>query len=126
MAIKNELEKLTQVDIWSLMLFVLYNFQKIPEYSALSELSYVLDQKNLLKLCEYFGGQTIKIPTIDELEQLLYGMLLYQYVDIEKLSEKDALSLIRVDKNHEKTILSSYKCIKNVVSNYDISSRGKL
>ena len=126
MAIKNELEKLKQVDIWSLMLFVLYNFQKIPEYSALSELSYVLDQKNLLKLCEYFGGQTIKIPTIDELEQLLYGMLLYQYVDIEKLSEKDALSLIRVDKNHEKTILSSYKCIKNVVSNYDISSRGKL
>ena len=64
MAIKNELQKLHNIDIWSLMLFVLYNYQKVPEYSSISELAYILDERNLLKLCEYFGGQTIKIPTI--------------------------------------------------------------
>ena len=126
MAIKNELEKLKQDDIWSLMLFVLYIFQKIPEYSALSELAYILDQKNLLKLCEYFGGQTVKIPTIDQLEETVYGMLLYQYIDVEKIPEKDAIELLLRDKSKEKAIKNCYKSLKYVLSNYEISSRGKL
>lgn len=126
MAIINELKKLKQVDIWSLMLFVLYNFQKIPEYSTLSELAYVLDQKNMLKLCEYFGGQTIKIPTIDQLEETLYSMLLYQYIDIEKIDEKEAMSLLRVDKLKEKHIKNCYKSLKHVLANYDISSRNRI
>lgn len=126
MAIKNELEKLKQIDIWSLMLFVLYNFQKIPEYSALSELAYVLDQKNMLRLCEYFGGQTIKIPTIDQLEDTVYAMLLYQYTDIEKVAEQEALSLLRLDKGREKSVIAYYKSLKHVLSNYNITSRGML
>lgn len=126
MAIKNELEKLKQIDIWSLMLFVLYNFQKIPEYSSLSELAYILDQKNLLKLCEYFGGQTITIPTIDQLEETVYGMLLYQYIDVEKIDEKEAFELLRVDKSKEKMIKNCYRSLKYVLSNYEISSRGRI
>ena len=126
MAIKNELEKLKDIDIWSLMLFVLYNFQKIPEYSALSELAYILDQKNLLKLCEYFGGQTITVPTIDQLEETVYGMLLYQYVDVENIPMEEALPLLRVDKTREKEIKSCYKCLKTVLSKYDITARGKI
>lgn len=123
MSIRTELEKLKQVDIWSLMLFVLYNFQKLPEYSALSELAYILDHKNLLKLCEYFGGQTITIPTIDQLEETIYGMLLYQYVDIEKMDEKDAVLLLRVDKSKEKTIKNCYRALKYILSNYELSAR---
>ena len=126
MAIKNELQKLNTVDIWSLMLFVLYNFQKIPEYSAISELAYVLDERNMLKLCEYFGGQTIKIPTIDQLEETLYAMLLYQYVDIEKISFDEAIHLLNVDKSKEKSIKNNYKTLKCVLSNYEISSRNRL
>ena len=123
MAIKRELEKLKQLDIWSLMLFVLYNFQKIPEYSALSELAYILDEKSLLKLCEYFGGQTIRIPTIDQMEETIYGMLLYQYVDIEKIPFEEAVLLLCVDKPKEKAVKNCYKTLKYVLSNYEISSR---
>lgn len=123
MSIKRELEKLNQLDIWSLMLFVLYNLQKTPEYSALSELAYILDEKNLLKLCEYFGGQTIHIPTVDQLEETVYGMLLYQYVDIEKIPFEEAVLLLRVDKLKEKAIKNCYKTLKYVLSNYEISSR---
>ena len=126
MAIKNELQKLKQTDIWSLMLFVLYNFQKIPEYSALSELAYILDEKSLLKLCEYFGGQTIKIPTIDQMEETIYSMLLYQYVDIEKIPMEEAFLLLRLDKSKEKAVKMCYKTLRNVLTNYDISSRGNL
>lgn len=126
MAIKNELQKLKELDIWSLMLFVLYNFQRVPEYSSLSELAYILDKKNLLKLCEYFGGQVIKIPTIDQLEETIYGMLLYQYIDIEKVPEKEALELLRVDKSKEKQIKNCYKSVKYVLTSYELSSRDRI
>lgn len=123
MPIKEELTKLTKIDIWSLMLFVLYNFQKIPEYSGISELAYILDQKNLLKLCEYFGGQTIRIPTIDELRTMLYALLLYQYVNIEKIPEEDAIDLLRVEGSTVKLIKESYVQVKDILSKYQFSNR---
>lgn len=126
MSIKNELKKLKELDIWSLMLFVLYNFQQIPQYSALSELAYILDKKNLLKLCEYFGGQTITIPTIDQLEETIYGMLLYQYIDVENIPENEAIDLLHVDKSKEKAIKTCYKSLKYVLSNYNIKSRNSI
>ena len=124
MPIKQELTKLKKIDIWSLMLFVLYNFQKIPEYSAISELAYVLDEKNMLKLCEYFGGQTLKIPTVDELEITLYAMLLYQYIDIENMQEEDAIASITIDKSLVKSVKSCYTTLKSVLKNYELTSRG--
>lgn len=126
MSIKTELKKLKEIDIWSLMLFVLYNFQKIPEYSTLSELAYIVDEKTLLKLCEYFGGQTITIPTIDQLEETIYAMLLYQYTDIEHIPFEEALLLLRVNKNQEKSIKNCYKTLKYVLSNYEITPRDKI
>lgn len=126
MAIKNELKKLKEIDIWSLMLFVLYNFQKIPEYSTISELAYILDQKNLLKFCEYFGGQVIKVPTIDQVEETILAMLLYQYIDVEKIPEQEAIELLRAEKSKEKAIKNCYRSLKYVLSNYTLSTRDKL
>lgn len=126
MTIKQELQKLKKMDIWSLMLFVLYNFQKIPEYSSISELAYILDEKNLLRLCEYYGGQTIKIPTIDELEVLLYSMLLYQYIDVEKIDKKEAVGLLRQDEEKLKQIKDCYKNLSSVLSKYNITPRSSI
>jgi hypothetical protein len=74
MSIKTELNNLKNMDIYSLLLFTLYQCRKSDEYSSLSELAYILDKQNLLNLCEYFGGLTIQIPTIDELESLLNSL----------------------------------------------------
>ena len=127
MAIRNELNKLHEVDIWSLMLFVLYNFQQVPEYSAISELAYILDKKNLLKLCEYFGGTTLKVPTIQELETVLYAMLLYNYIDREGKNEKEAISLLNMeDKSKLDSVLEYYKSLQQVMKDYQISSRGSI
>lgn len=123
MSIKSELERLKDMDIISLLLFALFKLKESDEYSSLSELSYVLDKKNLLRLCEFFGGCTITIPTIDELETMLGGLLLYQYIDIDKMPVEEAMTL--ADNKHQaKEIKAAYRAIKDVLTDYSISDRG--
>lgn len=124
MSIRSELSKFNETDIWSLLLFVLYKIKDTAEFSAISELAFVLDKKNLLKLCEYFGGCTITIPTVDELESMIYGLLLYQYIDIEGLEFNDALHKLSGTSDQQKA-KKAYRGIKDVLSNYEISSRVK-
>ena len=92
--IRTYIKNLKQTDYYSLILFALYKFNEIPEYSSLSELAYTLDKDNLLNLCEMFGGQTIKIPTVHELESLIYSLLLYQYANIDGMDYRVALETI--------------------------------
>lgn len=125
MNIKNEVSKFSEMDIWSMMLFVLFKVKDIPEYSSLSELCYILDKKNFLKLCEYFGGTTITIPRLEDLEDLLYGLLLYQYVEVENIKLEDALALIDNDKQEKSIIIDSYKKIKSILDSYEFTSRTK-
>lgn len=125
MTIKEELQKLHEPDIWSLLLFVLFKIKDVPEYSGISELAYILDRKNLMKLCEYFGGTTITVPTIDELEMLVYGLLLYQYVSIDGIPESDALSLVAREGVDLKEVRQSYLKIKETLQNYDFVARSR-
>lgn len=126
MSIKKELEKLKDPDLWSLMLFVLYKVKDVPEFSNLSELAYILDKKNMLKLCEYFGGTTITIPTVEELEFLVYGLLLYQYTDIEHIIFEDAVELISKNNVDITKVKTNYHRIKDVLDNYELVSRSRI
>lgn len=123
MGIKNNLEKLKERDVMSLLMFCLYKLVDIPEYSSLSELCYVLDKTNLYNLCEFFGGQTIKIPTLDELESLLYALLLYQYVNIEGKSYDDAIALIGHDSSELRDVKKGYRKLCTVLENYSFAPR---
>lgn len=123
MSIKNDIQTLKEQDIYSLMLFCLYKISSIPEYSSISELIYVLDKPNFLNLCEYFGGQTIKIPTINELYSLVYALLLYQYVQIDKIPYDEALQLIGHKSKELRAVKHNYKVLCDVMSNYNIVSR---
>ncbi len=125
MNIREQLQKLHEPDLWSLLLFALFKMKDIPEYSSISELAYILDRKNLLKLCEYFGGSTIKIPTIEEIETMVYGLLVYQYVNIEGMSLKDALISVSRDSVDIQTVKLSYNKIKDTLSNYDLTARSR-
>lgn len=119
---KEELLKLKDVDIYSLILFALFKLRDVPEYSSLSELAYILDKESLLKLCEYFGGLTLKIPTIDELESLIYSLVLYQYVNLEGMEYTDAINLIGKSKDLRK-IKKDYFSICKILENYSFSGR---
>lgn len=121
MTIKEELNQLKETDVYSMLLFVLYQMKNLPEYSVLSELAYILDKQNLLNLCEYFGGLTIEIPTIDELESLLNSLLMYQYIDIEGLSYNDAVNKIGFNSFDLRKIKKDYSRLSKILENYSFS-----
>ena len=118
MSLKTELNNLKNNDIYSLLLFTLFQCRQTNEYSALSELSYILDETNLLNLLEYFGGMTLTIPTIDELELLLCGLNVFQSVHIEGLTIEDSLLKYVGHKFKIGEIQKAYTQISDVMINY--------
>lgn len=48
-----------------------------PEFSWLPELFSIIGVKNLVTLCKYAGGETIKIPTIEQLDQDIEALQWY-------------------------------------------------
>ena len=118
MSFRENINNLKQPDIYSFLLFVLYQLTGVNEYSSLSELVYVLDKKNFLNLCEFFGGQTITIPTVEEIENLTYAFLVYQYVNMEGLSFKEALDKIPSNDKNTSNIRSTYKAMCEALKDY--------
>lgn len=120
-----ELNNLKSTNIYSLMLFAMYKLINIPEYSTLSELVYILNKDDFLNLCEYFGGTTIKIPTIHELKSLTYALLLYQYVNIDNIDYNEALKLIGHDSNELREVKTNYANLCEVLKNYKFDLNGR-
>lgn len=121
MTIKDELNSLKEVDVYSMLLFVLYKMKDIDEYSLLSELAYVLDKQSLLNLCEYFGGMTLKIPTIDELESLLNSMMIYQYVELEGMSYDEAVAKVGFDSYDLRKVKKDYLKLMKILDTYSFT-----
>jgi hydrogenase maturation factor HypE len=121
MTIKSELTKLKTTDLFSLLLFALYKIKDVDEYSTISELAFVLDKENLLNLCEYFGGITLKIPTIDELESVINSLLVYQYVNIDGYDYKDAIKEIGFDSSQLRQVKKDYNKIVEILKDYSFT-----
>lgn len=81
--IKKNLNNLHLSDIYSLMLFVLFKVQGIPEYALTSELCYLLDGANMTRLLTYFAGRTVTFPTESEMTVVTNALLMYQYINID-------------------------------------------
>lgn len=120
---KEFLNNLKENDVYSLILFSLYKLIAIPEYSSISELAYVLDKDNLLNLCEFFGGQTIKIPTLDELESLIYSLLLIKQSKIDRIPCDEAIKNIPKESYQIKEIKSTYYKLQEILNRYDFKPR---
>jgi len=74
-----------------------FNSKKI----ILPELVYLLDEKSLINLITYFGGESISIPRPSEIKDQLFAILAYYYYDIEGIKDWrkiiDKLDLIYSD-----------------------------
>ncbi len=104
------------------MLFALYKGTDLPEYSTLSQMVYILDKDNLLKFFEYFGGLTIRVPTIDELEVFVYALFLYQQCDIEhRLVEEVCVELKNKGLDVD-AVQQHYSAIKELLKDYNFNS----
>jgi hypothetical protein len=82
-SIKKNLNALHLSDIYSLILFVLFKVQDIPEYAVTSELCYLLDGANMTRLLTYFAGRTVTFPTEAEMTRVTNALLMYQYINID-------------------------------------------
>ena len=123
--INNELDNLKTSDILSFILFALFKLRESNEYSAISELAYILDKENLFRLCEYFGGLTITIPSVSDLETLLTALLVYKNIDIDKVDINEVFDSIQ-DNIDKSDVKKCYLKIRDILTTYNISSRGKL
>lgn len=119
--IRKNLNNLQLSDIYSLMLFLMYKIQDLPEYATLSEICYLLDGSNLTRLLTYFAGRTIKIPTEKEITILTNALLLYQYINIEGNSFAEAQSKIKdVTLKQQDEITKLYLKIIPLIGQYNI------
>ena len=117
-----EVNNLTSNDIYALMLFALYKLNDTSEYSSLSQLSYILDKENLLKLCQFYGGTTIYVPKIEELEDMLNALLMYQKVDIENMDIEEYLKQLKNKIGNTKYVQKNYGVVKDILKNYNFNS----
>lgn len=117
--ILNTLNELSKTDVYSLILFALWKIKEIPEYSTLSELSYILDNNSLLRLLDYYGGTTIKIPTKEEFESLIEALTLYQEVNLEGKDFKESFSQLKLDGVTSKQVKDNYSKIEEILTKYN-------
>lgn len=60
----------------------------VPEYSWLPELFAIIGHEKLIELCKYAGGETLDIPTLEELSDAVESMQWYYDVYIKKSKQK--------------------------------------
>ena len=107
-------------DVYSLLLFALFKLKDDPEYSSISEMAYVLDGKHLFNFLEYFGGTTIKVPTLAEFKVVIESLLLYQYVNIEKIEFNQAVKLLDIPEEATlKEIKTCYAKMVDLLHDYE-------
>jgi hypothetical protein len=99
MSVHKHLDSLNNMQTYTLALFALYNFRQDSGYLVSSELACILDKDNFIKIVQHFGGTTIKIPTIDDINLMVKALLLYEMVDIEGNDFEQTVNTISKDSN---------------------------
>lgn len=123
--VNKKIDSLKTKDVYSIIMFLLFRAEEIPEYAVLSRLAYVMDKEVLLTLCELFGGMTIKIPTMDELEKLLTAMTIYSRVDLDGEDKESVFEEITEkykNKISPATIIKLYEQLHDIMENYHVGT----
>ena len=110
-------------DIYSLILFTLYRLKDVSEYSVLSELVYLLDDKSFARFLSYFEGQTLKIPKIQDLNNVIDALLFYERKMNTDLSDDEIFSDLNIPPASKQGIYDTLKLISNIISEYDFSRK---
>lgn len=120
-SIKNSLNSLHLSDIYSLMLFVLFKVQEIPEYAVASELCYLLDGANMTRLLTYFAGRTVTFPTESEMKVVTNALLMYQYINIDGNTFTAAQNkLEKLTKKEKDKVTELYVQLLPIMKQYNI------
>lgn len=119
--IKKNLNNLHLSDIYSLMLFVLFKVQQVPEYALTSELCYLLDGANMTRLLTYFAGKTVTFPTESEMTVVTNALLMYQYINIDGETFTAAQNkLEKLSKKEKDAVTDLYVKLLPIMKQYNI------
>jgi len=119
--IKKNLNNLHLSDIYSLMLFVLFKVQGIPEYALTSELCYLLDGANMTRLLTYFAGRTVTFPTESEMTVVTNALLMYQYINIDGETFTTAQNKLgKLTKKEKEAVTDLYVKLLPIMKQYNI------
>jgi hypothetical protein len=119
--IKKNLNNLHLSDIYSLMLFILFKVQEIPEYALTSELCYLLDGSNMTRLLTYFAGKTVTFPTESEMTVVTNALLMYQYINIDGETFTAAQNKLgKLSKKEKEEVTDLYVKILPIMKQYNI------
>jgi hypothetical protein len=120
-SIKKDLNNLHLSDIYSLMLFILFKVQDIPEYATVSELCYLLDGANMTRLLTYFAGRTVTFPTEAEMATVTNALLMYQYINIDGDTFTAAQNkLEKLTKKEKDSVTELYVQLLPIMKQYNI------
>lgn len=81
-----DLSFLDKKDTYSFLMSAIYASKADDKYQLLSDLIYALDDKSFINFMSLFEGQTITIPTIQELTDMIKALAILAYKDIDKLA----------------------------------------
>lgn len=81
--IEKQLPKTEDLD-FHYLLTLMPALQEMPEYAWLPELYSIIGYDTLVELCGYCGGETLTLPTIDELSDSIDALQWYYDVYISK------------------------------------------
>lgn len=120
-SIKDNINNLHLSDIYSLMLFIMYKIQEIPDYAVLSELCYLLDGSNMTRMLTYFAGRTITFPTEKEMAIVTNALLMYQYINIDGESLTVAQNKLKdLTAKQKEEVIELYLKIIPIMRQYNI------
>lgn len=113
------LEELDKQDIYSLILFTLYKLKDVSEYSILSELAYVLDDKSFARFLSYFEGQTIKVPKIRDLKNITNALLFYERKSNTEMTDEEIFNELDIGEKDRSTLYETINLISEIIKDYD-------
>ena len=113
------LEELDKQDIYTLILFTLYKLKDVSEYSVLSELVYILDEKSFSRFLSYFEGQTIKIPRIQDLKNIVNALLFYERKSNTQLTDDEIMFDLNISEKEKPALYEALNLISEIIKEYD-------
>lgn len=117
------LDKLKREDLFSVATALLYLLRGTPQYSTMSELFYILDYDNFIKIIKYFGGQVIRIPSSEEISDTLKILLLYQYREVEELDWKESLAKAGIPESESRSARGKVTHLRKILNSQEIGGR---
>ena len=115
-----DVSRLKENDIINVLLYAIYKLTNTPEYSAISELAYVLDKDSLYKLCATFGGATIKIPPLSLFKNITKALLIVELMQKGETFD-DAYLKAEVDVRDKAEVIKIVNQLVEILDDYDVS-----